>query len=76
MKFPIRQEIEVLSADEPKSIELSIHDRIVITSKGKIEELPVIRPFTLGWSVKETIGIAVVNTRAVASARKSIVTGK
>lgn len=75
MKFPIRQDIEVLSADDPKGTELSIHDRLVINSKGQIEELPSFRPLILGWTVKETIGIAVVNTRGVSAGRKSVIVG-
>lgn len=76
MKFPIRQDIEVLPADEPKGTDVFVHDRIIITSKGKIEELPSFIPFRLGWTVKETIGIAVVNTSGVSAARKSIIVGK
>lgn len=75
MQFPIRTEIEVLPADKPMMIELTIHERIVINSKGQIEELPASRPFKLGWIVKETIGIAVVNARGVAQGRKSVVIG-
>lgn len=42
--FPVRQDIEVLPADEPKQLKL-------------------------GWVVNEIVGVAIVNTRGVASAR-------
>lgn len=73
MKLPIRQDIEVLPADNPKVIENAIHDRFIITSGRQIEELPASAPFRLGWTVRETIGVAVVNTRAIA--RKSVIIG-
>jgi hypothetical protein len=41
--FPVRQDIEVLPADEPKQLKL-------------------------GWVINEIVGIAIVNTRGVASA--------
>jgi hypothetical protein len=44
--FPVRQDIEVLPADEPKQLKL-------------------------GWVVNEIVGVAIVNTRGVASARNS-----
>lgn len=44
--FPVRQDIEVLPADEPKQLKL-------------------------GWVVNEIVGVAIVNTRSVASARNS-----
>ena len=75
MQFPIRQEIEVLPADEPKMIEYGIRDRFVITSKGRLEELPEKAPFRLGWTVRETIGVAVVNTRGLMAGRKSVIIG-
>jgi len=40
MKFPIRQDIEILSADDVKQLKL-------------------------GWTVKEVIGMAVINTRGL-----------
>lgn len=30
----------------------------------------------LGWTVKETIGVAIVNPRALAMAKKSVIVGK
>ncbi len=48
--MPIRQDIEVLPADEPRRL-------------------------SLGWVVSEIIGLAIVNPRGVAAARKSAVTG-
>lgn len=41
--FPVRQDIEVLPADEPKQLKL-------------------------GWVVSEIVGVAIVNTRSIASA--------
>jgi hypothetical protein len=42
--FPVRQDIEVLPADEPRQLKL-------------------------GWVVNEIVGVAIVNTRGVASAK-------
>lgn len=75
MKIPTRQEIEVLPADEPKSIKLSIYDRIIITSSGVLDVLPAIKPFKLGWTIRETIGVAVVNARGITAGNKSIIIG-
>ena len=78
MKFPIRTEIEVLPADPPGLI-VGVHDQIIITSSGKVIEVgPVGQPrrLILGWTIKETIGVAVVNTRGVSQGRKSVVIGK
>lgn len=69
--FPIRQEIEVLPADEPRTIKFDEH--IIITSKNKT--LRANPNFVLGWTVKESIGVAVVNTRGVSKGRKSVVIG-
>jgi hypothetical protein len=49
--MPIRQDIEVMPADEPKQLKL-------------------------GWVVSEIIGLAIVNPRAVAAGRKSVVVGQ
>lgn len=63
---PIRRCIEVLPADEIPGI----HDRlIVITSKGKLQK----RPRRIGFTVKETIGVAIVNPRGVMKASKSTI---
>jgi len=72
---PIRTNIEVIPGDE-HSIDVHIYDRIIITSKGQIEELPRIKPFILGWTVRESIGMAVVNARGVSKARKSVIIGE
>lgn len=48
--MPIRQDIEVMPADEPRQLKL-------------------------GWVISEEIGCAVVNTRACAVGRKSVVVG-
>lgn len=53
----INQEIEVLSADEPRA--LAVHDYLIITSKGKLERSNRPRRLKLGWTVKETIGIGI-----------------
>lgn len=60
MNFPIRTEIEVLSADEPKKIH--VHSKIIINSKGRIL---VKKNRIIGWSVKETIGIGIINPKGI-----------
>lgn len=72
---PIRQGIEVLPADEPRD-KYQFHDNIIITSKGKIGLRGKVKPLTLGWTVRETIGVAVVNTRAIKHLSKSIIIGE
>lgn len=65
--IPIRQDIEVLPADHiPTAIG---HDFIIITSRGKITR----RRLRIGWTVKETIGMAIVNPRGVKKASKSTI---
>jgi hypothetical protein len=56
MNWPFKQEIEVLPADI--TLVRDIHDQIIITSKNS-----VIKHSTIIWAIRETIGIAVVNTR-------------
>lgn len=61
--IPIRQNIEILPADE----EPSAHDHLVITSKKKLRK----GRFRIGFKVSEKIGIAIVNPRGVKSGSKS-----
>lgn len=70
---PIRQELIILPAD-PGMVHLSAHRHLVITSDGKLR----IKKSTgkIGFTVKETIGIAIVNPRGVAKGKKSIIIGK
>lgn len=65
--IPIHQDIEILPADEP--IQIDVYDHIIITSKGKITK----RRRGIGWTVKETIGIAIVNPRGVLRGSKSTI---
>ena len=66
--IPIKQEIEVISADEAE-LEPFDHNGIIITSKKKIGQRYSVRKLMTGWTVKETIGIGVINPRAIAKAR-------
>lgn len=72
--MPVRQDIEVLPGDITA---IHVNDHIVITSKGIVTDKPLrgVRTLKLGWTVKETIGAAVVNPRGVARGRKSVVIG-
>jgi hypothetical protein len=63
--IPIRQEIEILGPDIPKS-ESFDHNFIVITPRKQIYQKTMAqRQLKLGWSIQETIGISMVNPRAV-----------
>jgi len=64
--IPIRQDIEILPADEPSLV--GIHDHLVITSKGKITRKG--RYLKLGWTIKEAIGICIINSRAISKVTK------
>lgn len=65
--IPIRHDIEVLPADElPKKDE---HDYLTISSKGKFGR----KRRTLGWTVTETIGTAVINPRGILKVSKSTI---
>lgn len=68
---PLRQNIEVLSADKPKTRPHS--SRVRLNQKGKLE----VKTFrvTLGFRVTETIGIGIVNTNALKALRKTTVIG-
>lgn len=62
--FPIRQEIEILPGDPPRSP----YNHIFISSKGKIyKKKPLI-----GFRVFEKIGIAVVNPRGVLAGKNAL----
>lgn len=58
-KFPIRQEIEVLPADKPKTIKFDA--AVIVNSRGRMSK----RSRVIGWTVYEKIGIGVINTRAL-----------
>ena len=70
-RMPIRRDITVLPADP--LVKMDIERAIIITSKGITQRKT--NKVTLGWKVKETIGIAVVNTRGVSKGRKSVIIG-
>lgn len=72
--MPVRQDIEVLPGDITA---IHVNDHIVITSKGVVTDKPLrgVRTLKLGWAVKETIGVSVVNPRGVSKGRKSVVIG-
>lgn len=70
--IPAKSEIEVLPADKPRRC--YCNHRIVLDSRGKIKKKPY--EFKLGFTVRETIGVAVVNTRGVAAGKKSIIVGE
>ncbi len=69
--MPVRQDIEILPADEPRG-NIDVYDQITISSNNKTGKNRGGK-LILGWTVKETIGIGVVNTKGVASGRKSVV---
>jgi hypothetical protein len=58
----IRTEIEVLGPDIPK-IRPFKHDEVIIDKNGKIKRNN--RVDYLGWTCTETIGMAVINPRAI-----------
>lgn len=66
--YPLRQQIEVLPADEL----IDWQDMMVIGSDNSGLRKA---KFKLGWIVKETTGMAVVNPRGVTSGKKSTVIG-
>lgn len=70
MIYPIRTEIEILSADPipPKPVR-KLHSYIIINSSGK-SQLRKPRGFKLGWTMEEKIGIAIVNRRAISKITK------
>lgn len=67
--MPVRQDITVLPADTPVGT-LFGHNVIVITSKNKVQKSDPTRSLRLGWTVSETIGIGIVNSRAVSKLTK------
>jgi hypothetical protein len=69
---PIRQELTILSAD-PGMVHLEAHRRLVITSGGKLRVKRNIGK--IGFTVKETIGIAIINTSGITKVNKSVIIG-
>lgn len=67
MIYPIRTEIEILPAD-PLPIR-KLHSHIIINSSGKCQ-LRSSRKLKFGWTVKEEIGIACINPRAISKISK------
>jgi len=58
--IPIRQDIEILPADEPRS-----KSPIIIDDKGELKQNKV-----TGWTVAENIGISIINPRALSKLTK------
>ena len=54
-KMPIRQDIEILSADKPRKLTLDC--MIVIDTRGKMSK----NSFKLGWRIFEKIGLGIIN---------------
>lgn len=65
----VRTEIEVIPADEKETEE----DAIVITPRNEVKQNNGLR---LGWTVTETIGIGIVNPRAIAKLSKKAKVGE
>jgi hypothetical protein len=57
--FPIRQDIEILPADPIDDLRCPLR----VNSRGKMSKYN--GRLKLGWTVSETIGIAVINTNAL-----------
>ena len=62
ISMPIRTEIEILPGDT--SIKSTYFSQVIITSKGITKRRKPGR-INLGWSVKEVIGVAIVNPRGL-----------
>lgn len=71
--FPIRQELTILPADDPKGDGHSKLHRVIITARGKSM---VRQPFRLGWTVSEKIGVGIINPRALKGLKKSVIIGE
>jgi hypothetical protein len=72
VNFPIRQDIEILPADtKPTRDRLAFQDQIIITSKGRTQRKH--RHLNLGWTVRETISVAVINPRSLEKLTKKII---
>lgn len=65
--IPIRQEIEVIEADVRSLNDDFKDNEIIINSNDEI----IKRPRTLGWTMYETIGVGVINPKAISRVRKS-----
>jgi hypothetical protein len=63
----MRNEIEVLPADADLA-----EESVIIDSRDS----RIHRDRLLGWTITETIGIAVVNTRAISKLNKNVVIGE
>jgi hypothetical protein len=72
MQFPVRSELEISPAVLDKPVKAN--ERMRINSNGKTYRSA--GRLKLGWTIKETIGQAVVNTRGVAAGKKSIIVGE
>ena len=65
MTYPIKTGIKVLSTgSEPPNQTRKLHSYIIINSSGKCQ-IRQTRKLKLGWTIKEEIGIAYVNRRAI-----------
>lgn len=71
-KIPVRTEITVLPADEPK-VQASFEEAVIIEPDN--DEMGVPKK-NIGFAVYEKVGIAIVNPRGLASAKKSVVIGE
>lgn len=70
--MPVRQDIEVLPGDDF----VPMHEYVVINGKDEMELYVPSKRLKLGWTVSESIGVGVVNTRGVTAGRKSVIAGK
>lgn len=69
----VRQDIEILGPDKPEHSDDGFDDEIVITSNN---ETLIDKPSRLiGWTIRETIGLAIVNPRGIAKANKTTIIG-
>lgn len=66
-RFPVRTDIEILGPDKPKTI--AMRSLFIVSCRGKMSK----RSRLLGWSVSETIGIAVINPRCLSKLTKTSV---
>jgi hypothetical protein len=70
--MPVRQDILVLPGDDF----VPMHQYVVIGDNDEAELYVPSKKLKLGWTVSESIGVGVVNTRGVAAGRKSVTVGK
>jgi hypothetical protein len=70
--IPIRQDIEIILGDK----RTDINDQIIISSRNNIYVSEPSRSMgSLGWTVSETIGIGIVNPRAINKLNKNTKVG-